>query len=201
MWSGRVSYFLVPSKFINQAGGFGRVTPYKEDIVKASSYRVALLIIAATFALLWFNLWQTRNQHGDKLEAWNIYRGSMPGWNVQIDETILGGQRSLQVTLKSTTDQTANGEITGHLYGTGVIEKIFRCGYPDATYGCNAVKIIGGGAERQWEPCPADATRAKPFTDDEVRYAMGAIFDAIQAFHNKAFLVSTLETWQKPHSL
>lgn len=132
-----------------------------------------------------------------KLEAWNIYRGELAAYRVEIDESMRGGVWTRLVHLEPVKDYeepTPNPfAITGHDYdGDGQFERVFIREL--SVNGYNSVAFTGKG-KRVWEPCPADKD-TQPFTDTQVASAQAQLYLAMATVHDQGHIVSTLESFR-----
>ena len=136
------------------------------------------------------------SRDSDKLQAWNIYKGEVGEYAVEIDESNRGHGFSRIVHLRPKGSPSYVG-ITGHDYDDdGKWDRVFYCGYPESVNGCNSFCITRSG-ERVWEPCPADKDRLQPFLLGEVIFAEEQLDKAMASVHRVQFRVSTLEDWRK----
>lgn len=141
-----------------------------------------------------------------EITAWNIYKGEIPGYLVEIEESQYGNgpmEKIVHLRPLESLAECSWCSITGHDYdsnytGTRDWERLFRCGYPDQANGCNAVLFTKDGVE--WEPCPADAGKVEPFTDEEINYGLTKLDEAMQTIYNQEHLVSTLESWREEYN-
>lgn len=141
-----------------------------------------------------------RNNLGPPLLSWEIYRGVIPGYWVEIDETFGGYRghtlvRSVRLQPQDKPDCTWCA-ISGDDYDAdNAWERMSYCGYPQVNDGCNAVIFTKAG--RKWDPAPAYRGIMQPFSDQEVRFAISRLNEAIRTVRNNEHLVDTLETFQK----
>ncbi|MAF80594.1 hypothetical protein CL628_01125 [bacterium] len=138
------------------------------------------------------------------LQAWNLYSGAIPGYDVEIDEADRG-QTFRRIVHLYPID--ASGErtgpswvsITGHDYNDdGNWDRVFYCGMRDTKYGCNSVIMTRDG-RWTWSPCPADEGKVEPFTMGEIKFAILRLNEAMSGVHNAKHRTSTLEEWRKRH--
>lgn len=97
-----------------------------------------------------------------KLEAWNVYKGEVGNYKVEIDEVLRGGQWTVFVhlDLKKMKGKAFPVAITGHDYdGDGGFERFFI--REETVDGYNSVHFDTHG-EIVWEPCSADEDKAPP---------------------------------------
>jgi hypothetical protein len=166
------------------------------------SLMVALVVLTFVFSALNFSCWVEA-----KLTEWNIYRGKITGYDVEINETYRGVWGMI-VHLHAVGKPSYVG-ITGHIYGKrydGRLsllqkdwDKVFYCGNPGRpwakeTMGCNSVLRTTRGWK--FEPCDADKGM-EPFTDKEINFAMEQLDKAMQTVYNLEHRTSTLEDWNK----
>ena len=129
-----------------------------------------------------------------ELRAWNTYRGEVGGYSVEIDESDRGEGFRRIVHLRPSGSPSYVG-ITGHDYNDdGRWDRVFYCGYPEVTNGCNSFYIDPSG-ELVWEPCPADEDILEPFLLGELLFAEQELDQAMAAVHQPQFLTSTLVDW------
>lgn len=132
------------------------------------------------------------------LQVWNIYRGEVGEYSVEIDESNYGRglKRIVHLYPKGAPSWVS---ITGHDYNDDKEwDRVFRSGYPEQSNGANAVLHTRSGWK--WEPCPADKDRVKPFTEEEIDFAIGELDKAMAEVYNIEHRVSTLEEWREKHS-
>ncbi|MFZ2048765.1 MAG: hypothetical protein WAV25_00460 [Minisyncoccia bacterium] len=132
------------------------------------------------------------------LTMYDEYTGQMEGrfngkdvtFNVTIEETSRGQgvQRMIHLHVVDSNGVSGLSGITGHgySYGSGVIYRVFLCGYPDTSFGCNAVSFDENG-EVKWEPCDGDKDRLKPFAPVVVADAEEQLRVAMQKFRKSEF--------------
>lgn len=132
------------------------------------------------------------------LTMYNVFTGQMEGrfngkdviFNVTIEETSRGQgiQRMIHLHVADSLGRSGLSGITGHgySYGSGVIYRVFLCGYPDTTFGCNAVSFDEDGAMK-WEPCEGDKDRLKPFAYVVVADAEEQLRIAMRKFRKSEF--------------
>lgn len=132
----------------------------------------------------------------DKRQAWNIYRGEVGEYTVEINESNRGQGFNRIVHLRRQSTPSYTG-ITGHDYDDdGKWDRVFYCGYPESVNGCNSFCITRSG-ERVWKPCPADKDRLQPFLLGEFIFAEEQLNKAMATIHRAQFRVSTLKDWRK----
>ncbi len=133
-----------------------------------------------------------------KLEAWNIYKGKLAAYRVEIDESMRGGVWTRLVHLepvKGYEEPMPNPfAITGHDDdGDGRFDRVFVREF--SVNGYNSVAFTGKG-ERVWEPCPADKDKVQPFTDTQVASAQAQLYLAMATVHDQGHIASTLENFR-----
>ncbi len=137
-----------------------------------------------------------------KLEAWNIYKGELAAYRVEVDETKKNGvwQRLVHLEPMNAYEKPHPDPfaLTGHDYdGDYCFDRVFI--RPSSINGYNAVYFTRRG-ERLWEPCPADKDKLSPFTDKQVASAQAQLYLAMATTHNEAHIVTTLKDWKKKNN-
>jgi len=188
---------------------------FLEEIMR-NIINIVLFIIISSF----FFTGCSHFSNNDAGKEWNVYRGQIEGYRVEINESnrqrdrdgyynyithlypIEGAEHDI-----AWSDTTYSWQsITGHAYRVDDDElrlyRVFYCGYPDSRNGCNSFLINKDGT-MEWEPCSGDIDDLLPFSEAEVEYAKAMIKMAMLEIHNEEHVVSkwTLEdgfTFEKP---
>ncbi len=164
-------------------------------------------IIIAAAALLTIAIFAGGCSNEQTLIKWDTYEGQIDHFTVKIEDSLhsdSNGQMERIIHLCPTANNDIwHGEITtyvgitGHDYnGDGFWDRVFYCGYPESTNGCNSVTLEYNHDVKSWEPCPADEHKIQKFTQDEVNLAVRYISIAMLEIHNYEHLTSTLEQWR-----
>ena len=96
-----------------------------------------------------------------KVQEWHIYKGSIPGYSVNIEDTAYeNGKHYRIVHLEATDKSVFPSAITGHDYGADFSwDRIFI--QKTSAGGFNSVYFHNG--QQEYEPCEGDKT-SSPFT-------------------------------------
>ncbi|MBI4449670.1 hypothetical protein HY634_01300 [Candidatus Uhrbacteria bacterium] len=148
--------------------------------------------------------------------AWDVYWGEIPGYAVEIDESQLdhlparGRLVRLRPILEQATEQAvpfsercgSSCGITGHDYtADGRWDRVFLCGYPDASNGCNAIAFYWDKDSavprlEEWEPCSANKDDVQRFSQEEVAAAVSQLDAAMRTIHRIEHRVWDLEEYR-----
>lgn len=163
-------------------------------------YQLTLAFLAGVAVCMLFSSLYIRSldERGKHLVAWNIYKGGFQtatgNYNVEIDESDEGFGFST-ITHLYLVGKPSYVSITGHDYDNdGKWDRVFYCGGDNHKTndghesGCNSVLKTAKGWE--FEPCPADEGRIKPFTAKDIDYAISELNAAMRQFYNPSSIVS-----------
>jgi len=128
-----------------------------------------------------------------KLQSWNEYKGSIPCYDVRIEETKRNGNKTRTVHLESQGPGTVPFAVTGHDFKIdNKYERIFMRRV--SADGYNSVWFEDN--DTIWEPCPADEGRVEPFTPSEIKTADSLLHLAVSCVRlneNQRDLLKTFE--------
>lgn len=126
-----------------------------------------------------------------------VYHGSLGTNTVEIDDW-MASEGFIRIVHVKPVNQPSYVGITGHSSkAIGQWQRIFYCGgLPDSSYhGCNSVVYNWETGVWDFEPCDADRGRVKPFTDEQILFAIRQLNEAMAEVYNKEHLI---RVWKNP---
>jgi len=138
-------------------------------------------------------------QKESQLVSWDVYRGQIEEYEVEIEDSNyeypshaerIVDLHPLPVNYIWQGNTAIYLGITGHDYNAdGKWDRVFYCGYPEKTNGCNSVTLDAKGRITAWEPCAADNNQVKPFTQKEVEIAIAWLDKAMRSIHKPEYRI------------
>lgn len=153
-----------------------------------------LSVLALALAVVALVVTLTKDERGQHLVTWNIYRGELQTestvYEVVIEEV---NQGSLQrhISLRPVGGPSYVG-ITGHDWNSdGHWDCLFYCGNHDlvqsdpdgSVLGCNSVVRTKSGWT--FKPCSGDKGVVEPFSDEAISFAIAELDAAMEQVHNE----------------
>lgn len=145
---------------------------------------IALMVATCTTPIYISQKVEEKREYNSAQVLWNEYRGNIQDYTVYIDEVIRrDSSKSNIINLEAISKDTRPYEITGH-YGKEGIYRIFIM--EEKLSGCNAVSF-NSDHTTNWEPCPADEGKVKPFTQQQILDAEKQLYTALENFRKKEY--------------
>ncbi len=128
--------------------------------------------------------------------TWNQYRGELGTNTVEINDSTDSNDAFLRIVHVHPNDQPSYVSITGHAgRAIGRWERVFYCGMPSTGFGCNSVIFDHETNGWKFEACDGDKGNVKPFSDQQILFAIRQLDEAVAQTLNAEHLVYS---WKNP---